>query len=119
MESFREHRETIFDWAIKIKGLKESQRIIGTHASRGIVDLLAVYLLKRNLIDPGVQLNHRWFKSDKILERLPEFDNKKEIVLRMIELELLCEDLTYGSPKAELQIKKAVEIFRELEEKLK
>ena len=40
IESFKEHKETIFDWALKIKGLKASQRIIGTHASRAIVDFL-------------------------------------------------------------------------------
>ena len=119
LESFREHKETIFDWAIKIKGLKDSQRIIGMHASRAIIDLLAVYLLKNNLIDSGMQLNHRWFKSKKVTERLPEFEGKNETLSKMIELELLCEDLTYGSPKPENQIKKAVEIFRELEKKLK
>jgi hypothetical protein len=119
LESYREHRETIFDWAIKVKGLKDSRRTIGTHASRAIVDLFAVYLLKRNLIDSGVQLNHRWFKSKKVMERFPEFDGKEEIILKMIELELICEDLTYGTPKPESVIKEAVEIFRELEDRLK
>lgn len=119
MGSFKEHRETIFDWALGVKGLKDSQRVIGTHASRAIVDLLAVRLLKDNLIDPGVQLNHRWFKSGRVHEKLPEFEDKSEIISKMIELELLCEDLTYGSPKSEDQIKKAIEIFRELEDKLK
>ncbi len=119
IESFKEHRETIFDWAVEIKGLKASQRIIGTHASRAIVDLLAAYLLKRNLIDSGTQINHRWFKSQKVSERLPQFEDKEIIISKMIEMELLCEDLTYGAPKPEAQIKKAISIFRELEEKLK
>jgi hypothetical protein len=119
LESYREHRETIFDWAIKVKGLKGSQRVIGTHTSRAVVDLLAIYLLKRNLIDSGMQINHRWFKSKTIMERLPEFENKEKIVSKMIELELLCEDLTYGAPKPVEQIKKAIELFNELEDKLK
>ncbi len=119
IESFKEHRETIFDWAVKVKGLNESQRIIGTHASRAIVDLLAIYLLKRNLIDSGTQLNHRWFKSNKVLEKLPEFEGKKEIVSKMIELELFCEDLTYGAPKSEEKIKTVLALFIQLEEKLK
>lgn len=58
LESYKEHRETIFDWALKIKGLKNSQRVVGMHASRAIVDLLAIHLLKRGLIDPGLQINH-------------------------------------------------------------
>lgn len=56
LESFKEHKETIFDWGIKIKGLKGSQRIIGTHASRAIVDLLAIYLLKGNWWIQGYRL---------------------------------------------------------------
>lgn len=119
LESYKVHKETIFDWALKIKGIKNSQRIIGTHASRAMVDLLALYLLKRNLISPGLQLNHRWFKSKNILEKLPEFENKKEICEDMIRLELLCEDLTYGSPKPEEKIKEAITLFNKIESILK
>jgi len=119
LESYKEHKETIFDWALKIKGIKNSQRIIGTHASRAMVDLLSAYLLKRGLIDPGMQINHRWFKSKRILEKLPEFENKKEICEDMIKLELLCEDLTYGSPKSEEKIKEALLFFSKIEIKLK
>ncbi|MFH1592090.1 MAG: hypothetical protein ABIB47_01850 [Candidatus Woesearchaeota archaeon] len=116
--SFKEHKETIFEWALKIKGLKNSQRIIGTHTSRAIIDLLAAYLLKRNLISPGIQINHRWFKSSRVSEKLPEFDNKKEVLQKMIKLELLCEDLTYGAIKPEENIKKAILLFKELENEL-
>jgi hypothetical protein len=119
LESYKEHRETIFDWALKVKGIKNSQRVIGTHASRAMVDLLAVYLLKRNLISPGLQLNHRWFKSKNILEKLPDFKNKIEICEDMIKLELLCEDLTYGSPKTEEKIKEAIILFNKIEQRLK
>jgi len=77
LDSYKEHKETIFDWALKVKGIKNSQRVIGLHASRAIIDLLSVYLLKRNLIDPGTQINHRWFKSKKVMEKLPEFEKKE------------------------------------------
>jgi hypothetical protein len=119
LESYKEHKETIFDWALKVKGIKNSQRIIGTHASRAMVDLLAVYLLKRNLISPGLQLNHRWFKSKNIFQRLPEFENKNEVCGDMIKLELLCEDLTYGVPKSEEKIKEAIVLFNKIESNLK
>ncbi|MEK6953133.1 MAG: hypothetical protein AABX29_09040 [Nanoarchaeota archaeon] len=119
LESYKEHKETIFDWALKIKGLKNSQRVVGLHASRAIIDLLAAYLLKRNLIDPGIQINHRWFKSEKVIKKLPEFDNKKEIIKQIVRLELLCEDLTYGSPKPEDKIKEAILLFNRLEAELK
>ena len=119
LESYKEHRETIFDWALKIKGLKNSQRVIGLHASRGAVDLLMVYLLKRGIIDSGVMINHRWFKSKSALERLPEFENKGLICAEIIKLEILCEDLTYGSPKSEDKIKEAIFLFNKLEKILK
>lgn len=119
VESYKEHKETIFDWALKVKGIKNSQRIIGTHASRAMVDLLAAYLLKKNIISPGLQLNHRWFKSSSILERLPEFEGKEKICKDMTELELLCEDLTYGAPKPEEKIKEAIVLFNKIELMLK
>ncbi|MEK6916063.1 MAG: hypothetical protein AABW89_05990 [Nanoarchaeota archaeon] len=79
IESFKEHKETIFDWAVKVKGIKNSQRVIGLHASRAIIDLLSIYLIKRNLISTGMKINHRWFKSEKVNENLPEFERKEEI----------------------------------------
>ncbi len=53
------------------------------------------------------------------MEKLPEFENKKEICEEMIKLELLCEDLIYGSPKPEEKIKEAILIFNKIESKLK
>ena len=32
LESYKEHKDTIFDWALRVKGLKNSQRIVGLHA---------------------------------------------------------------------------------------
>jgi len=119
LAAYKEHKETIFDWALKVKGLKNSQRIIGLHASRGIIDLLMVYLLKKGVIDVGAQINHRWFKSRSVLERLPEFENKEEICADIIRLEVLCEDLTYGAPKSEEKIKEAILLFNKLEGMLK
>lgn len=119
LESYKEHRETIFDWALKVKGIKNSQRIIGLHASRGIIDLLSAYLLKKSLIDAGIKINYRRFKSKRVLEKIPEFDNKEKVCDDIIKLELLCEDLTYGSPKPEEKIKEAIWLFTKIEGELK
>lgn len=119
LSSFKEHKETIFDWALKIKGLKKSQRIVGLHASRAIIDLLAAYLHLQDKISIGAQINHRWFKSMSIAERLPEFPFKKEILPKMIKLETDCEALSYGAPKPVEQIKKVLLEFTELEEEIK
>lgn len=119
MEAFEEHKEAIFEWALKIKGLKKSQRIVGLHASRGIVNLLSYFLESKGKLKPGTQINHRWFKSDKVLNKLPDFSNRENIIKKMIILENLSENLTYGSPKSEEEIRKAVVLFQELEKMLK
>jgi len=114
-DSFEEHKETIFRWALEVKGLEKSQRIIGLHASRAIIDLLSIYLLKKNKISSGKQINHRWFKSMRVMGKIPEFEGKKDIVSKIVELELLCEKLTYGSKMPETEIKRTLELFNALE----
>ena len=118
-ESFKEHKDTIFRWALEVKGIENSQRVIGLHASRAIIDLLSIYLLKKGKISSGKQINHRWFKSLKVSDKLPEFKDKTSVVNKIIELELLCEKLTYGSKRAEDEIKKALTLFNELENKIR
>ena len=117
--SFKEHKETIFRWAIEVKGIENSQRIVGLHASRAIIDLLSIFLLENGKISSGKQINHRWFKSKRVYGKLPEFAAKKEIIDKIMELELLCEKLTYGSKKPENEIKRALKMFNQLETKIK
>lgn len=118
-ESFRQHKEAIFDWAIDVKGIENAQRVIGLHASRAIIDLLSIYLQKEGKIDSGKQINHRWFKSWKVLERLPKFRNKEKIIGKIVELENECEKLSYGSKKGKKEVMKVTELFRSLEKELK
>lgn len=118
-EAFEMHKKTIFSWAIEIQGLQNSQRIIGLHASRGIIELLSEYLHSHKLVNAGFQLNHRWFKSNKIYDKLPDFEDKKFIIDSLIELENICEKLSYGKSKPAEEIKKAIELFNELEERIK
>lgn len=118
-KAYQEHREAIFKWALEIKGLDKSQRIVGTHASRAIVELLSMFLHKKRLVEEGFQLNHRWFKTENVAEKLPEFKNKEEIVKKMVVLENSTEVLSYGAPKPIDRIKKVIVLFNELEEEIK
>ena len=113
LSAFEEHRAVI-DWAID-RGIERSQRIIASHASRGALELLSYYLHKLNMIDPGFQINHRWFKSPQVGNRLPEFEKKGLILPRLVRLENVCENLTYGSQKQANDIKEIVELFNEVE----
>jgi hypothetical protein len=118
LEAFEEHKKTIFKWALDIYGISKSQRIVGLHASRGIIELLSAYLHKKKLVDKGFQLNHRWFKSDRVSKRLPGFDNKDKIIRKMIELEQLSEKLSYGSPKQGGMTEKTLALFNDLEDEI-
>lgn len=118
LQAFDEHKSAIFEWAIPVRGLKKSQRTIGLHASRAIIELLSAYLHEKSIIDVGSQLNHRWFKSEKVKGRFPDFKDKTLLVPKLIELEKLCEELAYSSEKPEEKMIKAIDLFKELEEKI-
>ncbi len=115
LEAFEGRKETIYKWGIEVKGIEKSKRIVGDNASKAITDLLSAYLRKENKIDEGFQINHSWFKSEKVFERFPEFENKKAVIDKMIELEKLCEKLSYGAPKPVSRTKEALQLFEDLE----
>ena len=117
-EAFEVHKRAIFKWALEVEGLEKSQRIVGLHASRGIMELLSIYLHENKLIDEGFQLNHRWFKSEKVASEIPEFEGKKEIISKMVQLENLCETLSYGSQKPVEKTEEAIKLFKEIEDRI-
>ncbi|MEK6928757.1 MAG: hypothetical protein AABW65_02255 [Nanoarchaeota archaeon] len=118
-EAFETHKRAIFSWGLGIEGIDKSQRIVGLHAARGILELLSLYLHRKKIVRAGFQLNHRWFKSKKVFNKLPDFENKNEIVTKLIELENLCEVLTYGKKISVETTQKAIKLFTELEEILR
>lgn len=118
LKAFEERKETILQWAVKVRGAQQSQRIIGDNASKAIVELLSAYLHKHKIVEDGFQLNHAWFKSEKVATRLPEFPSKQEVVTKMIALEKACENLSYGTEKSPEKIEQALALFKELEAKL-
>jgi len=118
-KAYEQHRATIFKWGVDVQGLDNSQRIVGLHTSRGIIELLSFYLHKNGLIERGQQLNHRWFKSERnISEKLPRFDGFSDLIPRMVRLELLSETLSYGTQRPLDATEKALELFSEIENTL-
>ncbi len=115
LKAYQEYKDNIFSWALEIRGLEKSQRTVGLNASRAIVELISAYLHRKKLVDEGFQLNHRWFKSEKVSEKLPDFENKGGILKKMIVLENSSELLTYGAPKSKENIKEIIELFNEVE----
>ncbi|MEK6937978.1 MAG: hypothetical protein V2A62_04760 [Candidatus Woesearchaeota archaeon] len=119
LQAFEERKETIFKWAVEVRGIENSQRIIGDNASKAITELLSAYLHQQNKVEEGFQLNHAWFKSDTVFRRLPEFERKEEIVSLMIQLEIICEKLSYGAPRPIERVEEALHLFETLENILK
>ena len=115
LQAFEERKETILKWAVEVRGIEKSQRIIGDNASKAIMELLSAYLHNKKKVDEGFQLNHTWFKSEKVYERLPEFENKRKIVSKIIKLEKICELLSYGIPKPVQRAEDVLKIFGEFE----
>lgn len=114
-EAFEVHKRTIFSWALETEGIDKAQRIVGLHAARGIIELLSTFLHKKGLIKAGAQLNHSWFKSEKVMNKLPDFENKIEIIQKLVKLENLCEVLTYGKKQPLSETENAIALFNELE----
>jgi len=115
LKAYQECKDTIFSWALEIRGLEKSQRTVGLNASRAIVELLSAYLHRKKLVDEGFQLNHRWFKSKSVSQKLPDFKNKEKVLEKIVSLENSSETLAYGSPKPLERMKEIVELFNDVE----
>jgi hypothetical protein len=91
----------------------ERQKIIAFSGSEASCDILAILLHKQNLINPGFNINHRFFASDKIAARKLNFDfsTKDKIIPLVVRQEEYRNILCYGSPKPE---KKVLECIRNL-----
>lgn len=113
IEAYNEHRDAI-NWAID-RGIEKSQRTIGIHTSRAIVELLSAFLHRINAIEMGFQINHRWFKTEKVFERFPDFPEKNLIFKKIVQLEPQSENLTYGAQKTKEEIKSVLALFNETE----
>lgn len=98
------------------KGLLERQRTLGFHCSAVLIDILEIYLHKKNLIHPGTVIKHDFFSSErKALEKLDKnFDSKKEIIKLLVDLENRRNLLCYGKQQDLEFIEKYIELFNKI-----
>ena len=73
---------------------------------------------EKSLLPIGAQLNHGWFKTPKVTEKIPDFENKQMIIQKIVKLENLSEDLAYGAPKSKEIIIQAITLFKEIEQEI-
>lgn len=82
------------EWGLR----QNNDSAVGFHASAGSVELLSILLHRLELVTPGFQVNHTWFRSRKVMEVKFNFDfpRKTEILAGMEEIEELRNPLCYG-----------------------
>lgn len=121
-EKIQEHIEEIQD-AIDI-GIEKRPATIGFHTVTCVVEMLEMYLHKKELIGPGKIIKHDWFKRpkkeqkiDPLIERkLPvTFKDKEKIYNLFYTLEENRNNLIYGKATKE-QIEIVVNTFQKIKD---
>ena len=122
MTTIEEHKKIVKEFLddinekIKANLLAERQKIIGFAASEASVNLLAILLHKKKLIEPSFNINHRYFASLKIAENIFDFDipKKQKILNLLINQESYRNKLCYGKEKNAEIINSAIKNLFEL-----
>ena len=107
MTSVKEHKKIIIEFLddinekIRAGFLVERQKIVGFSASEAAMNLFALLLHKKNLVEPGFNVNHRYFASDRIAENKFNFDipEKGRLLKLLVAQESYRNKLCYGREK--------------------
>ncbi len=122
MASTEEHEKTIrellddIEEKVRLNLVAKRQKIIGFAVSEAATNIFALYLHKKNLIDPGFQINHSFFASLKKAQNTfsAEFPRKNEILELLVRIEELRNRLCYGREKEAKEANEAVESLYKL-----
>ncbi len=89
------------------------QKLISFAYSEASCDLLAILLHKESLIDPGFNVNHMFFSSDKIAGQKFsfEFPCKDRLISLLVKQEEYRNILCYEKPKEESSVDSSIENF--------
>ncbi len=122
MPSIEEHEKTAkeliddIEEKIRLGIVAKRQKIIGFAVSEASTNLFAIFLHRKKLIEPGFNINHSFFISQKRAENtFPyEFTNKKEILNLLVKIEELRNRLCYGREKDAKEAKEAIDLIFKL-----
>lgn len=121
-QHIKEHIEEIEE-AID-KGIEKRPATIGFHTSACAVELLELYLHKKNLISTGKTIKHTWFERPKVEQKIKPlierkldvtFSHKENIYEIIYTIEENRDNLIYGNSKTE-QIELVLKNFLRLKE---
>ena len=98
--------------------LSKRQKLIGFSTSEASTNLFARLLHKKELINPGFNVNHRFFASlQKAKDKFDfEFPNKEEILVLLVGQENFREKICYGKSKEDTLVKNAVKNYFKLKD---
>lgn len=107
MTSIEAHKDSVkaltadVEEKLRSETATKRQKLIGFACSEASCDLLAILLHKKSLIDPGFNVNHRFFSSKKSAELQLnfEFPSKARLIQFLINQEEYRNLLCYGKPK--------------------
>ena len=124
-DALKEVYQTIDQALNDPKGLLSYQRRIASMTSMGMQQIVEMYFHKLNIIKPGTQLKHEWFKLDEkninnklsptLTKKLEEIPKINEILFLSRKIESDRNDLVYGAPLENDKIlKEKIDVFLEL-----
>lgn len=124
MTTIEEHNKIIKEFLedinekIKANLLAERQKIIGFAASEAAANIFAVLLHEKNIIEPGFNVNHRYFSSEKIAKNKFNFNlpDKEKILKLLVNQEDYRNKLCYGREKTADLVNSAIKNLFELKE---
>ncbi|MEK6893247.1 MAG: hypothetical protein AABX07_03515 [Nanoarchaeota archaeon] len=122
MPSIEEHEKTVrelledIEEKIRLGLVAKRQKIIGFSVSEASTNLFAIFLHKNALIEPGFNVNHSFFASQKRAEQMFQFNfkNKDEILSDLVKIEELRNRLCYGREKEAREANEVVSILFKL-----
>ena len=124
-DALKEVYQTIDQALNDPKGLLSHQRRIASMTSMGMQQIVEMYFHKLNIIKPGTQLKHEWFKLDEkninnklsptLTKKLKEIPKINEILFLSRKIESDRNDLVYGAPlENDKTLKEKIDVFLEL-----
>lgn len=103
---------------IRLNLIVKRQKIIGFSVSEAATNLFAIFLQKNKFLDPGFNVNHRFFSSERIAKKtFPfEFPKKEKIISHLTKIEDYRNRLCYGRDKDAKEVQEAIKLLFSLKE---
>jgi len=110
------------------RGLIPHQRRLAFSLSLGSSVLVEEFFSKKNILKPGIKINHLWLRKsrenikellkDKITSQIEKFPELNSIIDKAIFIERERDKLAYGKSISEKTLKEKIKAFLELKKEV-